>query len=98
MKCTLSIDLTKNTMQLDDQSRKAILPRLRRIEGQVGGIIRMIEDGRECTEIVTQVAAASKALDKVGFKLLAANLARCILDNGEFDDTASLEKLFMTLA
>ena len=58
----------------------------------------MIENGRECTEIVTQVAAASKALDKVGFKLLAANLARCILDDDEFDNTASLEKLFMTLA
>jgi DNA-binding FrmR family transcriptional regulator len=85
-------------MQLDQQSRDAVIPRLRRIEGQVAGIIRMIEDGRECTDIVTQVAAASKALDKVGFKLLAANLARCIVDNNEIDDTASLEKLFMTLA
>jgi len=85
-------------MQLDEQSQNTVLPRLRRIEGQVAGIIRMIENGRECTEIVTQVAAASKALDKVGFKLLAANLARCILDDDEFDNTASLEKLFMTLA
>ncbi|NIA25830.1 MAG: metal-sensing transcriptional repressor [Gammaproteobacteria bacterium] len=85
-------------MQLDEQSKKTVVPRLRRIEGQVAGIIRMIENGRECTEIVTQVAAASKALDKVGFKLLAANLARCILDDSELDDTASLEKLFMTLA
>jgi CsoR family transcriptional regulator, copper-sensing transcriptional repressor len=85
-------------MQLDEQSRDAVLPRLRRIEGQVSGIIRMIEGGRECTDIVTQVAAASKALDKVGFKLLAANLARCIIDNDEVEDTAALEKLFMTLA
>lgn len=85
-------------MQLDEQSKSAILPRLRRIEGQVSGIIRMIEDDRECTDIVTQVAAASKALDKVGFKLLAANLARCIMDEEEGDDTAALEKLFMTLA
>jgi DNA-binding FrmR family transcriptional regulator len=85
-------------MQLDEQSKSAILPRLRRIEGQVSGIIRMIEDDRECTDIVTQVAAASKALDKVGFKLLAANLARCIMDEEQGDDTAALEKLFMTLA
>ncbi|NOY57135.1 MAG: metal-sensitive transcriptional regulator [Actinobacteria bacterium] len=85
-------------MQLDEQSKKTVLPRLRRIEGQVAGIIRMIEDGRECTEILTQVAAASKALDKVGFKLLAANLTRCILEDADFKDTASLEKLFMTLA
>ncbi|GBD84302.1 copper-sensing transcriptional repressor CsoR [bacterium BMS3Abin02] len=85
-------------MQLDEQSQNTVVPRLRRIEGQVAGIIRMIEDGRECIEILTQVAAASKALDKVGFKLLAANLARCVRDNGEFEDTASLEKLFMTLA
>jgi len=85
-------------MQLDEQSQNIVLPRLRRIEGQVAGIIRMIENGRECTEILTQVAAASKALDKVGFKLLAANLARCIRDDGDLEDTASLEKLFMTLA
>jgi DNA-binding FrmR family transcriptional regulator len=85
-------------MQLDEQSRNAVLPRLRRIEGQVSGIIRMIENDRECTDIVTQVAAASKALDKVGFKLLAANLARCIVDDDQVGDTAALEKLFMTLA
>jgi CsoR family transcriptional regulator, copper-sensing transcriptional repressor len=85
-------------MQLDEQSKNAVLPRLRRIEGQVSGIIRMIEDGRECTDVVTQVAAASKALDKVGFKLLAANLTRCIVEEQEVDDTAALEKLFMTLA
>ena len=85
-------------MQLDEQSRNSVIPRLRRIEGQVSGIIRMVEDGRECTDIVTQVAAASKALDKVGFKLLAANLARCIVDDEQIEDTAALEKLFMTLA
>ena len=85
-------------MQLDEQSRNSVIPRLRRIEGQVSGIIRMVEDGRECTDIVTQVAAASKALDKVGFKLLAANLARCVADDEQVEDTAALEKLFMTLA
>lgn len=85
-------------MHLTEESREAVLPRLRRIEGQVAGIIRMIEDDRECTDIITQVAAASKALDKVGFKLLAENLRACVVEDTDEGSPASLEKLFMTLA
>lgn len=53
-------------MQLDESTLTDALARLRRVEGQVGGIIRMIESGRECREVVQQISAASRALDQTG--------------------------------
>ena len=89
-------------MQLDDSTIADVMPRLRRIEGQVAGIARMVESDRECRDVVQQIAAASKALDRVAYKMLAAHLRSCLLD--EESAAASgytpeeLEKLFMTLA
>jgi DNA-binding FrmR family transcriptional regulator len=89
-------------MQLDQTTIADVMPRLRRIEGQVAGIARMVEADRECREVVQQIAAASKALDRVAYKMLAAHLRSCLLD--EESAAASgytpqeLEKLFMTLA
>jgi DNA-binding FrmR family transcriptional regulator len=73
--------------------------RLRRIEGQVAGIIRMIEAQRECRDVVTQISAASKALDQVGFKLVASSLRRCLSTDGAdgYSET-ELERLFLKLA
>ena len=89
-------------MQLDEATIADVMPRLRRIEGQVAGIARMVEADRECRDVVQQIAAASKALDRVAYKMLAAHLRSCLLD--EESAAASgytpqeLEKLFMTLA
>jgi len=89
-------------MQLDEATIADVIPRLRRIEGQVAGIARMVEADRECRDVVQQIAAASKALDRVAYKMLAAHLRICLLD--EESAAASgytpqeLEKLFMTLA
>lgn len=89
-------------MQLDEATIADVMPRLRRIEGQVAGIARMVESDRECRDVVQQIAAASKALDRVAYKMLAAHLRTCLLD--EESAAASgytpqeLEKLFMTLA
>lgn len=89
-------------MQLDETTVADVMPRLRRIEGQVAGIARMVEADRECRDVVQQIAAASKALDRVAYKMLAAHLKSCLLD--EESAAASgytpqeLEKLFMTLA
>ena len=52
--------------------------RLRRIEGQVRGLHEMLGEGRECRDIVTQLSAATKALDQVGFRLIASGLAYCL--------------------
>jgi len=76
--------------------------RLRRVQGQIGGVIQMIESGRDCKDVVTQLAAASRALDRAGFKLIATGLRQCILDENAGSreaqtDRAELEKLFLAL-
>lgn len=89
-------------MQLPDDTLDELTRRLRRIEGQVRGIQQMLTENRECRDIVAQVSAASKALDQVGFKLLATGLSHCLADpvkaaeNGF--DLAEVEKLFLKLA
>lgn len=57
-----------------------LVRRLRKVEGQVRGIQGMLTDGRECRDVVTQIAAATKALEQVGFKLLASGLTSCLQD------------------
>ena len=87
-------------MQLDTDELSGVVKRLRRAEGQIGGVIRMIEDGRDCADIVTQLAAVSKALDRAGFAVIATGLRQCLTENpdGSAVDTAELEKLFLSLA
>ncbi|MFJ3933086.1 metal-sensitive transcriptional regulator [Streptomyces sanyensis] len=85
---------------------KAVLNRLRRAQGQIAGVIRMIEEGRDCEEVVTQLAAASRALDRAGFAIIATGLQQCLTDiedgkrSGEDRDAmrSRLEKLFLSLA
>ncbi|MFC7449310.1 metal-sensitive transcriptional regulator [Rhodococcus daqingensis] len=57
-----------------------LLKRLRRIEGQVAGISRMVDDDRYCIDILTQVSAATKALQSVSIKLLDEHLAHCVVE------------------
>ncbi len=87
-------------MQLDEDATKASINRLRRAEGQLAGVIRMLEQGRDCKDVVTQLAAVSRALDKAGFTIVASGLKQCLLaggDEGELD-VARMEKLFLSLA
>ncbi len=86
-------------MQLEPQDMEAVLKRLKRAQGQLGGIIRMIEDGRECEDIVTQIAAVAKAVDRAGFATIAIGLRQCMADPESSEmDTAKMEKLFLSLA
>ena len=77
------------------------LNRLRRAEGQVGGVIRMLEEGRDCTEVIHQIAAARSALDRVGLRLLSTQLQHCLSDgeaaDGEGYDPERFERLFLLL-
>jgi DNA-binding FrmR family transcriptional regulator len=78
-----------------------VVNRLRRVEGQISGIIRMIEDGRECKDVVTQLAAASRALDRAGFKIISTGLRHCYKETASGEraiDVAELERLFLSLA
>lgn len=60
---------------------RALVNRLRRVEGQARGVQRLIEEGRDCDAILTQVAAMRSAVNAVGMAVLAENLARCIADS-----------------
>ena len=76
-----------------------VVKRLRRAEGQLAGVIRMLESGRDCEDVVTQLAAVSRALDKAGFAIIATGLEQCITNpDGDGVDRARLEKLFLSLA
>ncbi len=86
-------------MRLETQEMDAVLKRLKRAQGQIGGIIRMIEDGRECQDIITQIAAVAKAVDRAGFATIALGLRQCMTDpDGDPMDVAQMEKLFLSLA
>ncbi len=79
-----------------------MLNRLRRAQGQLTGVISMIEQGRDCKDVVTQLAAVSRALDRAGFKIVATGLRECLTgdtaDGSEPMTEAELEKLFLSLA
>jgi DNA-binding FrmR family transcriptional regulator len=78
----------------------AVLTRLRRAHGQLGGVISMIEQGRSCKDVVTQLAAVSRALDRAGFKIIASGLRDCITRSEDQPAMSidALEKLFLSLA
>ena len=61
------------------EDKDAVLKRLRRIEGQVRGVERMVEEDRYCIDVVTQVTAIQAALDKVALELLSDHAAHCVL-------------------
>ena len=86
-------------MKIDEQATGAVLNRLRRAQGQLAGVIAMIEDGRDCQDVVTQLAAVSRALDRAGFKIVASGMRQCLSDDGTSPMTQDqMEKMFLTLA
>jgi DNA-binding FrmR family transcriptional regulator len=86
-------------MEIDPAISRDVLLRLKRARGQLDGVINMIEDDRSCSEIVTQLAAVSKALDRAGFKVVATGLKQCWEDGDKAPMTPEeLEKLFLSLA
>ncbi|KIX72457.1 metal-sensitive transcriptional regulator [Streptomyces sp. JL4002] len=88
-------------MKVDDDAVNAVLNRLRRAQGQLAGVIAMIEAGRDCKDVVTQLAAVSKALDRAGFKIVASGMRQCMANADENQAPMTeeeLEKLFLALA
>ena len=88
------------TRNPDDMS--PVVNRLRRAQGQLGGVIRLIEEGRDCKDVVTQLAAVSKALNRAGFTIIATGLRNCIDPSAANADERlsieELERLFLSLA
>ncbi len=88
-------------MQLPEDVVEDVRKRLRRVAGQVQGVERMLEEGRECRDVVTQLSAASKALEQAGFKLVASGLVYCLRnpERAAADGYAveDVERLFMKI-
>ena len=84
----------------DEEQIDLILKRIKRAHGQLGAVIRMLEEGRNCDEIVTQMSAVSKAVNTAAFTLLSTSLRECIVDdkNNSKEVQEKLQKLFLSLA
>jgi len=89
-------------VELPEDVMKDVRTRVRRVIGQVQGIERMIDEGRECRDLVTQISAANRALEQVGFRLISAGLTYCITnpEQAEADGypLEEVQKMFMRLA
>lgn len=85
-------------MELPEETTLPVTNRLRRAHGQLAGVIRMLEEGRGCEDVVTQLAAVSKALDRAGFAIIAGGLRECLTGEDPDTDSAKLEKMFLSLA
>lgn len=79
---------------------RPIINRLRRAEGQLAGVIRMLEAGQDCSQVLPQLSAVNKALSRAGFAIVASSLQECLAHPESMDgaDVAKLEKLFLALA
>ncbi|MAT60567.1 MAG: hypothetical protein CMH41_02740 [Micrococcales bacterium] len=89
-------------MQIDDPCRREVLTRLQRVKGQVNGILNMIEEGRECSEVLTQLSAASHAIDRAGLRIISEGLNQHAIATAAGEEPPmtreELEKLFLSLA
>lgn len=85
-------------MQLETTELTPVINRLKRAQGQLGAVVRMIEEGSDCKEVVTQLSAVSKALDRAGFAIIASGLEQCLANPDEDLNKKDLEKLFLSLA
>lgn len=87
-------------MELDPADMTPVINRIKRARGQLDGVLRMLEQGRDCEDVVTQLAAVSRALDRAGFAIIATGLRQCLADGDGLDsmDAKKMEKLFLSLA
>lgn len=87
-------------MELDPNDMVKVINRLKRAQGQLAGVLKMLEEGRDCEDIVMQLSAVSKALDRAGFAIIATGMRQCLVqtDGKETLDVFKLEKLFLSLA
>jgi DNA-binding FrmR family transcriptional regulator len=85
-------------VELKPEDMTPVLNRLRRAQGQLAAVVRMIEEGKDCTAVVTQLSAVSKAIDRAGFAIISSGLEECFRTGTDEVDRKQLEKLFLSLA
>lgn len=86
-------------LEHDPVAKKKIVNRLRRAHGQLAAVINAVESDEHCAQIVQQLSAVSKAVDRAGFLVISSALQECLTaDDVEEADVEQLEKLFMSFA
>ena len=87
-------------MELNPEEMGPVINRVKRAQGQLAGVLRMLEEGRDCEDVVTQLAAVSRALDRAGFAIVSTGLQQCLTNGDGLDslDVKKMEKLFLSLA
>lgn len=86
-------------LHLSTEELEPVVNRLRRAQGQLAGVLKMVDEGRDCGDVVTQLAAVSKAIDRAAFTMIASGLEQCVQQGDSSAETKKrLEKLFMSLA
>lgn len=89
-------------MKVNDETTTSVLARLKRARGQLTGVITMLEEGRDCQDVVNQLAAVSRALDRAGVKVISGGMRECVrsAERGERPALSEedLEKMFLSLS
>ncbi|WP_353987721.1 metal-sensitive transcriptional regulator [Ruicaihuangia caeni] len=86
--------------EYDPEAKRKIVNRLRRAHGQLAAVIAAVESDTHCRDVVQQLSAVSKAVDRAGFLVISTALRECLTDSGDESKTnpEELEKLFLSLA
>ncbi|AWB83142.1 metal-sensitive transcriptional regulator [Corynebacterium liangguodongii] len=86
-------------MKFDEAEIRPSISRLKRARGQLDAVIRMMEEGRDCEEIITQLAAADKAVSRASYQVLVRMMERCLTTDGvDSPNVADMEKMFLSFA
>lgn len=87
-------------MELDPESIKPVVMRMKRAHGHLASVIRMMEEGADCEAVLTQLAAVSKAISKSAYAVVATGLHDCLVAGEGPDgvDVKKMERLFLSLA
>jgi DNA-binding FrmR family transcriptional regulator len=94
-------DLPERSDESPAESQRKILNRLRRAQGQLSSVIAAVESDAGCRDVVVQLAAVSKALDRAGFVIISSAMKKCMTGTDEDHEELTveeLEKLFLSLA
>lgn len=88
---------------LDPEARRRVLHRLRRAQGQLAAVIRLVEEGEPCRDVVTQLSATSKALNRAGVVMISSAMKECLTgadtaQNPDALEVTDFEKMFLMLA
>jgi len=90
-------------MRFPEDVNDDVIKRLRRLEGQIRGVQRMVEEGQDCRDVITQLSACKAALDRVGYRLVVSGMRYCAtepgaVESGDAVDIEELERLFLKLS